>query len=208
MRTPSQRSACAWMVFRWLSIFVGGCTLEAAEVVCQQDSTQTFHVLDGIASLLDKSLLQQTAHEGAEPRLVMLETIREFGLEQLHQLGELEAAHRAHARYYLQLVETAEPHLLGPDQLLWFARLEQDLDNLRAILQAGMSGGAEEVELALRLAGALRLFWNVQGYLREGRDVLERLLADTTIPQHRHAWRRRLPRPVLSGISIPSSLRS
>ena len=170
---PEQR------LFRWLSIFVGGCTLEAAEVVCQQDSTQTFHVLDGIASLLDKSLLQQTAHEGAEPRLVMLETIREFGLEQLHQLGELEAAHRAHARYYLQLVETAEPHLLGPDQLLWFARLEQDLDNLRAILQAGMSGGAEEVELALRLAGALRLFWNVQGYLREGRDVLERLLADT-----------------------------
>ncbi len=169
---PEQR------LFRWLSIFVGGCTLEAAEVVCQQDNTQTFHVLDGIASLLDKSLLQQTAHEGAEPRLVMLETIREFGLEQLHQLGELEAAHRAHARYYLQLVETAEPHLLGPDQLLWFARLEQDLDNLRAILQAGMSGGAEEVELALRLAGALRLFWNVQGYLREGRDVLERLLAD------------------------------
>src|SRR6266581_1332644 len=170
---PEQR------LFRWLSIFVGGCTLEAAEVVCQQDSTQTFHVLDGIASLLDKSLLQQTAHEGAEPRLVMLETIREFGLEQLHQLGELEAAHRAHARYYLRLVETAEPHLLGPDQLLWFARLEQDLDNLRAILQAGMSGGAEEVELALRLAGALRLFWISQGYLREGRDVLERLLANT-----------------------------
>src|SRR6266581_3550077 len=170
---PEQR------LFRWLSIFVGGCTLEAAEVVCQQDNTQTFHVLDGIASLLDKSLLQQTAHEGAEPRLVMLETIREFGLEQLHQLGELEAAHRAHARYYLQLVETAEPHLLGPDQLLWFARLEQDLDNLRAILQAGMSGGAEEVELALRLAGALRVFWISQGYLREGREVLERLLADT-----------------------------
>ncbi len=170
---PEQR------LFRWLSIFVGGCTLEAAEVVCQQDSTQTFHVLDGIASLLDKSLLQQTAHEGEEPRLVMLETIREFGLEQLHQQGELEAARRAHARYYLRLSETAEPHLLDPDQLLWFARLEQDMDNLRAILQAGMSGGAEEVELALRLTGALRLFWAPQGYLREGRDVLERLLADT-----------------------------
>jgi predicted ATPase/DNA-binding CsgD family transcriptional regulator len=170
---PEQR------LFRWLAIFVGGCTLEAAEVVCQQDSTQTFHVLDGIASLLDKSLLQQTAHEGEEPRLLMLETIREFGLEQLHQQGELEAARWAHARYYLRLVETAEPHLLGPDQLLWLARLEQDLDNLRAILQAGMSGGAEEVELALRLAGALRLFWIGRGYPREGRSVLERLLADT-----------------------------
>jgi predicted ATPase/DNA-binding CsgD family transcriptional regulator len=166
-------------LFRWLAVFVGGCTLEAAEVVCQQDSNQTYHVLEGVASLLDKSLLQQTAHEGEEPRLVMLETIREFGLEQLQQQGELEAARRAHARYYLRLSETAEPHLLGPDQLLWLARLEQDLDNLRAILQAGMSGGAEEVELALRLGGALRLLWISHGHLREGRDVLERLLADT-----------------------------
>jgi predicted ATPase len=166
-------------LFRWLAIFVGGCTLEAAEVVCQQDSNQVFPVLERIASLLDKSLLQQKAHEGEEPRLVMLETIREFGLEQLHQLGELEAARRAHARYYLRLVETAEPHLLDPDQLLWFARLEQDLDNLRTILQAAASGGAEEVELALRLAGALRLFWVGQGYMREGRVALERLLADT-----------------------------
>jgi predicted ATPase/DNA-binding CsgD family transcriptional regulator len=169
-------------LFRWLAIFVGGCTLEAAEVVCQVgqgDSTQAFRVLDGIASLLDKSLLQQMAHEGEEPRLVMLETIREFALEQLHQQGEEEAARRAHAYYYLRLCETAELHLLDPDQLLWFARLEQDLDNLRTILQAATSGGAEEVELALRLAGALRLFWTGQGHLREGRDVLERLLADT-----------------------------
>jgi predicted ATPase/DNA-binding CsgD family transcriptional regulator len=166
-------------LFRWLAIFVGGCTLEAAEVVCQQDSNQASRVLEGVASLLDKSLLQQTAHEGEEPLLLMLETIREFGLEQLHQQGELEAARRAHARYYLRLVETAEPHLLGLDQLLWFARLERDLDNLRTILQAATSGGAEEVELALRLAGALRLFWVGQGYLREGRDALERLLADT-----------------------------
>jgi predicted ATPase/DNA-binding CsgD family transcriptional regulator len=169
-------------LFRWLAVFVGGCTLEAAEVVCQVgqgDSTQVFPVLERIASLLDKSLLQQTAHAGEEPRLVMLETIREFALEQLHQQGEEEAARRAHARYYLRLIETAEPHLLDPDQLLWFARLEQDLDNLRTILQAAASGGAEEVELALRLAGALRLFWVGQGYLREGRDALERLLADT-----------------------------
>ncbi len=166
-------------LFRWLAIFVGGCTLEAAEVVCQQDNNQSSRVLEGVASLLDKSLLQQTAREGEEPRLLMLETIREFGLEQLHQQGELEAARRAHARYYLALVETAESHLLGPDQLLWLARLEQDLDNLRAILQAATPGGAEEVELALRLAGALRLFWIGHGHLREGRDVLERLLADT-----------------------------
>jgi predicted ATPase len=163
-----------------LSVLTGGCTLEAAEVVCQQDSNQSSRVLEGVASLLDKSLLQQTAREGEEPRLIMLETIREFGLEQLHQQRELEAARQAHARYYLRLSETAGPHLLGPDQLLWLARLEQDLDNLRAILQAAAPGKAEEVELALRLAGALRLFWTSQGYLREGRDVLERLLADTS----------------------------
>ena len=167
-------------LFRWLSIFVGGCTLQAAEALCQvgqEDGDQASRVLDGVASLLDKSLVQQTEQEGDEPRLVMLETIREFGLECLQQHGELEAARRAHTHYYLALVEAAEPHLFGPEQLLWLDRLERDLDNLRAILQAATTGGEEEVELALRLASALRLFWSGRGYLREGRNVLERFLA-------------------------------
>jgi len=164
-------------LFRWLSVFVGGCTLEAAEAVCQASGEQASSVLEGVASLLDKSLVQQTEREGEAPRLVMLETIREFGLESLEQQGELEAARRAHAHYFLLLAETAEPHLFGPEQLLWFARLEQDLDNLRIILQAATTGGEDELELALRLAGALRLFWNGRGYVRDGRSVLERLLA-------------------------------
>jgi predicted ATPase/DNA-binding CsgD family transcriptional regulator len=167
-------------LFRWLSIFVGGCTLEAAEAICQADragSEQASSVLEGIASLLDKSLVQQTEREGNAPRLVMLETIREFGLECLERQGELEAARRAHGHYYLALAEQAEPHLFGPEQLLWLDRRERDLDNLRAILQAGIAGGVEEREVALRLGAALRTFWQIYGHYSEGRNVLERLLA-------------------------------
>jgi predicted ATPase/DNA-binding CsgD family transcriptional regulator len=166
-------------LFRWLSIFVGGCTLEAAEAVCQAGGDQAPSVFEGIASLLDKSLVQQTEREGDEPRLVMLETLREFGLECLEREGELEAARRAHAHYFLLLAEQAEPHLLGPEQLRWLDRLELDLDNLRAILQAGIAGGVEERVEALRLGAALRTFWQLYGYYREGRNVLERLLAGT-----------------------------
>src|SRR6266700_574264 len=87
-------------LFRWLAIFVGGCTLEAAEAVCQPAGDHTLYVLDGIESLLNKSLVQQTVQEGEEPRIVMLETIREFALDCLEQQGELETARRAHAHYY------------------------------------------------------------------------------------------------------------
>jgi predicted ATPase/DNA-binding CsgD family transcriptional regulator len=168
---PEQR------LFRWLSIFVGGCTLEAAEAVCQAGGDQPSSVLEGTASLLDKNLVQQTEREGGESRLVMLEILREFGWECLERQGELEAARRAHAHYYLALAEQAEPHLLDPEQLLWLDRLERDLDNLRAILQAGTSRGTEEREVALRLGAALQFFWIGRGHLHEGRSFLERLLA-------------------------------
>ena len=166
-------------LFRHLSVFVGDCTLEAIEAVCTALGNETANVLDTIASLIDKSLLQQTEQEGGEPHFMMLETIREFGLECLERQGELEAARRAYARYYLDLAEQAEPHLLGPEQLLWFHRLEQELDNLRAILQVAMTRGAEEV--ALRLGAALLFFWVGRGHGREGRKVLERLLAGTGV---------------------------
>jgi predicted ATPase len=164
-------------LFRWLSIFVGGSTLDAAESVCRAGGEQVSSVLEGVTSLLDKSLVQQTEREGDEPRLAMLETLREFGLECLERHGELETTRRAHAHYFLEFAEQAEPHLLGPEQQLWLDRLERDLDNLRTILQTTIIGGEEEMELALRLASALRWFWAGRGYLREGRDVLEELLA-------------------------------
>jgi predicted ATPase/DNA-binding CsgD family transcriptional regulator len=165
-------------LFRRLSVFVGGCTLEAAETVCAalDDGDEAGQLLDCVSSLIDKSLLHQVEQEGEEPRLAMLETIREFGLARLEQCGELQATRQAHARYYRALAEQAEPHLFGSEQLWWLDRLEWELDNLRAILQAGRVGGAQEREEALRLGAAVRLFWAGR-HLREGRTALELLLA-------------------------------
>jgi predicted ATPase/DNA-binding CsgD family transcriptional regulator len=168
-------------LFRWLSIFVGGCTLETAEVLCQAGSGQASSVLEGVASLLDKSLVQQTEREGEEARLVMLETLREFGLESLQGYGELEAARRAHARYYLELAEQARLELLGPQQATGLQRLQQEHDNLRAALEWGLEEATEQVterrELALRLSAALEAFWLQHGHYREAHVFLERALA-------------------------------
>jgi predicted ATPase len=97
-------------LFRRLSIFVGGCTLEAAAGVCNvsSDTNGSMGLLEGVTSLVDKSLLQQMEQESEEPRLLMLETIREFGLVCLRESGELEAVSRAHAAYYLGLAEEAD----------------------------------------------------------------------------------------------------
>jgi predicted ATPase/class 3 adenylate cyclase len=168
-------------LFRRLSVFVGGCQLSAAESVCTalSDGDGAGPVLDGVASLIDKSLLQQTEQEGGESRLVMLETIREYGLEALAASGEMEAMRQAHALYYVALAEKAEPELGGPQQAVWLERLEQEHDNLRAALRWSLERGAEghSSEIALRLAGALRRFWEVRGHWSEGWTFLERALA-------------------------------
>ncbi len=168
-------------LFRRLSVFVGGCTLEAVETICAalSDGDATIHVLDGVASLLDKSLLQQTEQEGEEPRLSMLETVREYGLETLTENGDLEAVRRAHALYYLALAEQAEPELQGPQQVAWLERLEREHDNLRAAMQWSSERGevGQNMEMALRLGGALRQFWRIRGHFSEGRTFLERALA-------------------------------
>jgi len=170
-------------LFRWLSIFVGGCTLEAAEAVCRAGGEQASSVLEGIASLLDKSLVQQTEREGGEPRLVLLETLREFGLACLAQEREREAARRAHARYYLELAEAAEPELEGPRQAVWLVRLEREHDNLRAVLEWALEEATEQVaerkELALRLCASLQLLWQRHGYYHEASTFLERALASS-----------------------------
>src|SRR6516165_2679978 len=120
-------------------------------------------VLDMVASLIDKSLLQQTEHEGEEVRLVLLETIREFGLECLQSSGELEATRTAHAAYYLQLSEEAAPHLRGAEHGRWVAQLEREQENLRAAL-GFLLEQARTQERALRLCVALSWFWHVRGY--------------------------------------------
>ena len=163
-------------LFRWLSIFVGGCTLEAATAVCHTGAGQAINMLDGIASLLDKSLLQQTEQEDEEPRLLLLETIREYGLECLGNTGELEAAQRAHALYYLALVQEAERQF-GGEQALWLAILEREYDNLRAALHR--LSERQEAELSLRLSSALYWFWVIRGYINEGYYWLEAALANS-----------------------------
>ncbi len=172
-------------LFQSLSVFVGGCTLEAVEAVCPAGGdvspSRVGWVLDGVGSLIDKSLLYQTEQEGKEPRLMMLETIREYGVEVLAACGERETLRQTHAVYYLRLAEEAEQQLLGSEQVSWLARLEREHENLRAALSWCLA--CEEREMALRLAGSLWPFWWLHGHLREGRRVFERALASAeTVP--------------------------
>jgi ATP/maltotriose-dependent transcriptional regulator MalT len=158
--------------FRTLSAFVGGCTLEAASRVSGEPSSSA--VFENVASLINKSLVQQTEREG-EPRLLMLETIRAFGLEQLAREQELEAVQRTYAAYYLSLVEATEPHLMGKEQRAWLKRLGQEQENLRTALRWGCD--QQEAGFVLRLTGALWQFWFLRGQWSEGRRWLEEALA-------------------------------
>src|SRR5438552_3899891 len=157
-----------------VSVFVGGWTLEAVEAMekaLNQRESVALSVLDRVSSLLDKSLLVQRAQDGEEPRLAMLLTVREYGLELLRESGEAEKCQRAHALYFLTFVEEAELYLKGPQQITWIARLEAEQENLRAALARLIKH--EEAELALRLCGALSWFWYLCGYWSEGRRWLE-----------------------------------
>ncbi len=181
-RQQTLRNTIAWSydllsaqeqrLFRWLSVFVGGCTLEAVEALCTALDERTERVLDGVASLLDKNLLQQA--EGEETRLMMLETIREYGREALTVRGEVEATRQAHAVYYLALAEAAEQEWEGPREAVSFARLEQEHDNLRAAMSWLLERG--EAEMTLRLCTALWWFWLLSDYVYEGWGFLERAL--------------------------------
>jgi predicted ATPase/class 3 adenylate cyclase/DNA-binding CsgD family transcriptional regulator len=163
-------------LFRWLSVFVGGCTLQAIEAICAALDTQppTLSVLDGVASLIDKSLLRQTEQEAEEPRFVMLETIREYGREVLAAAGEAEVTHQAHVAYFLALAEAAEQAWNGPQQAVWFGRLEQEHDNLRAAMNWLFERG--EAERVLRLGTALWWFWYAHEHWNEGWNELSRAL--------------------------------
>ena len=162
-------------VFRRLSVFAGGCTLEAAEVVCTAPGDVTMPVMHVVASLLDKSLLQPAKQESDEWHFQMLETIREYGLERLEAYGELEITRHAHATYYLALAEQAEPALLDMKQIRWLERLEWERDNLWAALHWLVE--CNETEAVLRLAGALGWFWFLRGFVSEGRSFLEHAMA-------------------------------
>jgi len=180
-RQQTLRNAIAWSydlldeneqkLFQRLSVFVGGCTVEAIDAVVRD----TTLLLDQLESLLDKSLVREVEGHNREPRFVILGMLREFGLEQLEASGEAEMIRRYHAEFYLSLAEGAEASLERAEQIPWMDRMEQEHDNLRAALE--WSKTAEGAgELCLQLASALGYFWEVHGHFSEGRERLSAIL--------------------------------
>ena len=167
-------------LFRWLSVFAGWWTLEAAEAVCNAEDLGT-KVQDGVSSLVDQSLLVVAEQDG-EPRFRMLETVREYALERLAASGETEQLRRRHAAAFLRLAEEAEREREGDEHSAWLARLERANDNLRAALAWSLEQEGTG-EMALRLAGALAWFWSERWFLGEGREWLEQSLAVSTSSQ-------------------------
>ena len=163
------------LLFARLAVFSGGRTLEAIEAICDAEGDLPVDAFEGVSSLLDKSLLRQEEGPNGEPRFVMLETIHEYAREKLEESAEAEEIKRAHAEYFLTLAEEAYPELKGANQLEWLESLEAEHDNMRAALSWALE--RKEVEVALRLGGALWWFWSVRGYHSEGRRWLEEALA-------------------------------
>jgi predicted ATPase len=159
-------------LFARLSIFRGGRSLDAVEALCNPDGQ--LDVLGALESLIENSLIQQVDGPGGEARFVMLETIHEYAGERLHERADEDRLRRAHAKYFIALVERAESELHGPAQMAWLERLDAELDNLRAALAWCVQ--ADELELGLRLAGASRAFWPVRGAPSEWLSWLDALL--------------------------------
>jgi predicted ATPase/DNA-binding SARP family transcriptional activator len=164
---PSQRA-----LFRRLGIFRGGCTLESAEAVAGDRPVQD--MLAGISGLVEASLLQRPA-EGGPVRYTMLETIREYALDQLRAGGEEPQIARRHAEFYANLAAQAEPELTRAEQAEWLARLAAEHANLQAAL--GWATQTGNAELGLLLAARLWRYWALRGHFAEGRRWLEDLLA-------------------------------
>jgi predicted ATPase/Tfp pilus assembly protein PilF len=163
-------------LLRRLSVFMAGCTIAAAETVCNAAADLNVEVLDGLASLVDKSLLRQMEQQDGEPRFIMLETIREFGLECLIASGEMEAFRQAHRDFFLKFLEEAESQLTGLQQKKWLESLDQEHDNLRAAFDWSLKNNGD-LEVGLRLGAALWRFWLMRAYLNEGRERLANLIA-------------------------------
>jgi predicted ATPase/DNA-binding CsgD family transcriptional regulator len=163
------------ILFRRLSVFMGGFTLEAAEAICAGNGIEQDEVLDLLSHLVDKSLVA-VAERGGEARYRLLETIRQYGQDKLQEFGEAANLRRNHRDWYVGLAERAEVQdILGTRLGSWFDRLEVEHDNLRAAL--GWSLEQQEAETAARMGAAIWRFWLLRGYMSEGRRWLERALA-------------------------------
>ena len=162
-------------LFRRLSVFVGGWTLEAAEAVGAGEPVEAGLVLDLLAALVDKSLVvaEENEEEGSSLRYRMLVPVRQFGREKLAESTEAQDTPRRHAEYFLDLAEKADPKLVGPDQARWLQRLRTELGNLRRALEWSLEPDQEErAELRLRLVAALGRFWGREGF-EEGKWRLQ-----------------------------------
>jgi predicted ATPase/DNA-binding SARP family transcriptional activator len=181
-RHQTLRDAIAWSdrllgpadraLLRRLGVFEGGFTLEAADAVAH--GLPVTDVAAGIATLVEASLLGRPVGPG-EPRFSMLETIREYALEQLRAVGEDNEIGGRHASFYAALVEQAEPELTGADQARWLQRLEAEHANLQAALGWASQGG--DTDLALMMAARMWRFWQLRGHFADGRRWLEDVLA-------------------------------
>ncbi len=167
------------ILFRRLSVFAGGWTLEAAEEICSGHGIEEDEVLELLSSLVDKSLVVVVRGD-EESRYRMLETVRQYASGKLTESGESGTLRAGQARFFLDLAEEAETGLAGPEQPEWLERLDTEHDNLRAAL--GWLAEEKEVELGLRLAASLMRFWWFRGYLIEGRVHLESLLGLSGTP--------------------------
>jgi tetratricopeptide (TPR) repeat protein len=158
-------------LFRQLSVFVGGFTLDALEAVALLDSNQS--ILDALSRLADKSLL--LVEQQDQMRYRFLEPIRQYAREKLNETRETSLIQDRHLNYYLRVAEEAEPYLLGARQQDWKNRLELDHDNLRVALAWSLE--SNQIEAGLKMAGALAWFWHSKGHLSEGNLWLEKILA-------------------------------
>ena len=166
-------------LFTRLAVFAGGCDLSAAQCVCASgngDSADigTSDVLDLLGELVDKSLVLSSEEHG-HTRFQLHEPVRQFAEQRLEATGEADVVRARHAAYFLSMAETAQSELLKGDQVDWYARIERDLDNVRAVLEWSRTA-ADRLEAGLCLAGALWRFWDWRGHFNEGRAWLGQLL--------------------------------
>jgi predicted ATPase/class 3 adenylate cyclase len=182
-RQRTLRAAIAWsydllldserVLFRRLATFVGGWTLETAEAVADPERELGLETLEDLESLVEKSLVRRLDN-GRALRFGMLETIREFGLEQLTEQGEFDLMRARHANAFLRLAEEAAQLVTGRESKAWLDRLEVEHDNLRAAIQWAIESG--DVETGVHLGAALWRFWQFRSHLEEGRHWLEALV--------------------------------
>ncbi|HET9410748.1 MAG TPA: adenylate/guanylate cyclase domain-containing protein [Candidatus Dormibacteraeota bacterium] len=183
-RQQTLKGAIAWSfdlldepqkrLFSRFSVFARGANLEQAEAVCGPASELGVDVLTGLDELAEQSLLRRMP-DFDEPRLLMLQVIREYAADRLQETGEAAKIKGRHAAAFLELAEMAAPNLLGPDQKLWLDRLELDHDNFRVAFDWSVVEG--DLPRAMCLGAALWRFWQMRGHLREGRMRMEALLA-------------------------------